>query len=241
MKTLSVSTESRRLGIVIPAFNEEESIGLIVDRCLIAANVLGSVRVIVCDNGSQDSTAIIARNAGAEIVHVDRKGYGAACQGGISYLANWPDILIFVDADGSSQPEEIPALIEPVIRGVADLVIGRRPWSAPMTPPQRWGTWLAVKLVNSFWRSDFTDMGPFRCIDRESLNRLGMRDQTWGWTIEMQILAQMKGLRVQEVPVSWDERMAGTSKISGTFCGVIKAGSRILWTVARYAFTGSRA
>jgi hypothetical protein len=97
---------------------------------------------------------------------------------------------------------------------------------------------MAVKLVNLLWRSDYTDMGPFRCIDRESLNRLGMQDQTWGWTIEMQILAQMIGLRVLEVPVSWEERMAGISKISGTLGGVVRAGSRILWTVARYAFAG---
>ena len=223
-----------RLGIVIPAFDEEESVGSVVERCLLATKPLDSLRIVVCDNGSRDNTASIASKAGAEVVQVEMKGYGAACQGGISHLADWPTIIVFLDADGSSRPEEIPNLVEEVVGGEVDLVIGCRPWAAPMTPPQRWGNWLAVKAVNYFWGSDFSDMGPFRCITKESLDRLGMQDQTWGWTIEMQILAQIRGLRVKEVPVSWEERMAGISKISGTVSGVVRAGFRIMWHVARY-------
>jgi hypothetical protein len=174
-------------------------------------------------------------NAGAEVVHIAPKGYGAACQGGIAHLADWPDLILFLDADGSSRPEEMSRLLDGVVDGNVDLAIGCRPSSAPMSLPQRWGTWLAVKAVNHIWKSQFSDMGPFRCIRKASLDTLGMRDQTWGWTIEMQILAEIKGLRVKEVPVSWEERIAGVSKISGTVTGVAKAGFRIVWTILRHA------
>ena len=223
-----------RLGIVIPAFDEEESVGLVVERCLSAASPLGSLRVVVCDNGSQDNTASVAAAAGAEVVRVSSRGYGAACQGGISWLADWPDLIVFLDADGSSPPEEIPLLVKEVAGGDVELAIGCRPESAPMTTPQRWGTQFAVKAVNRIWGSDYSDMGPFRCIAKQSFDQLGMRDQTWGWTIEMQILAHIRGFRVKEVPVSWEKRIAGVSKISGTVTGVVRAGFRISWTVLRY-------
>lgn len=223
-----------KLGIVIPALDEEDSVGSVVERCSMSAKPLGSHRIVVCDNGSRDGTASTAAEAGAEVVQVPTKGYGAACLGGIAHLEDWPDIIVFLDADGSSRPEEIPCLVKEVAGGTVDLAIGCRPRKAPMTWPQRWGTWLSVNAVNYFWKSDFSDMGPFRSITKESLDRLAMRDQTWGWTIEMQILARIRGLRIKEVPVSWEARMAGVSKISGTFSGVARAGFRILWTVVRY-------
>ena len=226
-----------KLGIVIPAFNEEETVGDIVRRSLRSAADLGDLRVVVTDNGSTDDTAVAAANGGAEVVRVAKKGYGAACLGGILHLSGWPSSIVFLDADGSSRPEEIPVLVQGIAAGDCDLAIGCRPWSAPMTPPQRWGTWLAVRAVNVLWNCSYSDMGPFRCITKKSLDELGMADQTWGWTIEMQILARIRGLRVQEVPVSWEERAAGVSKISGTVLGVSRAGLRILWTISRYAFS----
>lgn len=225
-----------RLGIVIPAFDEEATVGSVVERCFAAAGPLGALRVVVCDNGSRDNTASVAAAAGAEVVRVSSRGYGAACQGGISFLADWPTLVVFLDADGSSLPEEVQLLVKEIAGGEVDLAIGCRPEAAPMTPPQRWGTWMAVKAVNFIWGSDYSDMGPFRGITKEGLDKLEMRDQTWGWTIEMQILARIKGVRVKEVPVSWEKRMAGVSKISGTVTGVIRAGFRISWTVARYMF-----
>jgi glycosyltransferase involved in cell wall biosynthesis len=223
-----------RLGIVIPAFDEEESVASVVERCFASTRAIESLRVVVCDNGSRDNTTSIAEAAGAEVVRVNSRGYGAACQGGISWLGDWPTMIVFLDADGSSPPEEIPLLVTEVAEGDVELAIGCRPVSAPMTLPQRWGTRLAVMAVNRIWGSNYSDMGPFRCITKESLDKLGMRDQTWGWTIEMQILARIKGIGVKEVPVSWEQRIAGVSKISGTVTGGVRAGFRISWTVLRY-------
>ncbi|MDA2938033.1 hypothetical protein MYX75_07205 [Acidobacteria bacterium AH-259-A15] len=141
---------------------------------------------------------------------------------------------MFVDADGSSRPEEMGRLLEPIQEDWADLVIGVRPSDAPMARPQRWGNRLATQLITWRWGHVFTDLGPFRAIRRTSYERLGMQDRTWGWTVEMQILALLSGLRVEEVSVSWERRLAGDSKISGTVSGVLRAGTRILWTIARY-------
>jgi glycosyltransferase involved in cell wall biosynthesis len=226
--------EIMKLGIVIPAFEEEESIGDVVERCLTCAQKVGNTRVVVCDNMSRDETGIEGRRAGAEVVTVEERGYGAACWGGIQHLGKWPDLLVFIDADASSRPEEIPCLVRPIEAEGADLVIGRRPKSAPMTFPQRWGTWIAVRALNLRWRSQYQDMGPFRCITRQAFECLGMQDRRFGWTIEMQILAEIKGLKVVEVPVSWEERSAGVSKISGTVAGVTRAAMGIFWTLSRY-------
>ena len=228
-----------KLGIIIPAYNEEASIGSVVQRCLAETAQYDACRIVVSDNASTDNTAEVARAEGAEVVSVIEKGYGSACRGGVEFLADWPTVLVFLDGDGSSRPEEMRLVVDAVERGVADLVIGRRPGNAPMTLPQRWGTWLAVTLVNLRWGCNFLDMGPFRAIRRDCLETLGMRDRTWGWTIEMQILAHLKGLRIREVPVSWEERLAGVSKISGTLSGVLRAGLRIVWTVCRYSFRRS--
>lgn len=225
-----------KLGVVIPALDEEACVGQVVRRCRGESRGLGEVRIIVCDNGSADDTAQVAADAGAEVVFVPRKGYGAACLAGIAHLGGWPDILAFLDADGSSRPEELAQLVEPLTRAESDLVLGVRSRTAEMTPSQRWGTRLAVVLVNLIWRTRYHDMGPFRCLTAASYGILGMRDRTWGWTIEMQILAAEKGLRFVEIPVSWDSRLAGSSKISGTVSGVARAGAKILWTVTQYAW-----
>ena len=230
-----------RIGIVIPAYDEEGAVGQVVRRCSLAAGSVGSVRIVVCDNASTDRTPFVARRAGAEVVHAQYRGYGTACLAAIAHLGSWPDVLVFLDADGSSRPEEMHHLLEPILSGRADLTIGVRPPNAAMTPPQRWGNWLATRLVAWHWGHVFADLGPFRAIRRSSYELLGMRDRTWGWTIEMQILALRYDLRVQEVAVSWNRRLAGVSKISGTALGVIRAGARILWTIARYAVTSKNA
>lgn len=224
-----------KIGVVIPALDEEGSVGQVVRRTLAQAGSRYQLRVVVADNNSSDRTGEIARRAGAEVVKVVRPGYGAACLGAIDALGQWPSVMVFLDADGSSRPEEIGRLIQPIEQQNAELVLGVRPKHSPMTVPQRWGTWLAVQLLNLRWGSRFTDMGPFRAVTRSAFERLGMRDLTWGWTLEMQILAVKNRLRIQEVPVSWEKRIAGVSKISGTISGVLRAGVKILWVLGKHA------
>ena len=229
-----------RLGVIIPAHNEEGSVAGIVGRVLESLPDGFVGRVVVTDNRSTDQTALRAANAGAEVVREEQRGYGAACRAAIASLGTWPQIHLFLDADGSSRPEEMLRLLEPIANDEADLVLGVRPADAPMTAPQRWGSQLAVTLVDWRWRYRYRDMGPFRAIRRESFESLGMRDQTWGWTIEMQILALLTGLKISEVEVSWVRRLSGVSKISGTVVGVSRAGVRILWTIARYGLRRRR-
>lgn len=224
-----------QLGIVIPALDEEESIGSVVRSLIqsLASDV--ELRVVVADNGSRDQTAQRAVLAGAEVISVPQKGYGNACMAAIRHLSDWPDTLLFIDADGSSSPDEASRLVTPILTGELDLTIGVRPLTEHMTLPQKLGTKLAVQLVNRIWKTSYSDMGPFRCIRKSAFDRLEMKDTTWGWTIEMQILATIHSLRIGEVPVSWNQRIAGVSKISGTLSGVVRAGLRILWTVGKYA------
>lgn len=228
-----------RIGIVIPAYDEEGAIAGVVERCHRALDRHYLYRIAVGDNGSQDATASRARAAGAEVVSVAKRGYGAACRGAIAILGDFPEILVFVDGDGSSRPEEIPALVEPILRREAVLTLGRRASSAAMTLPQKWGTRLAVLGINLRWRQSFRDIGPFRAIRRDAFEQLGLKDDTWGWTVEMQILAARQELPAVEVDVSWENRIAGVSKISGTVSGVTRAGARILWTLFKYGLRPS--
>ncbi len=224
-----------KVGVVIPARDEEESVGQVVERCRLSVSRTDEMRIVVCDNGSGDGTRVEAEKAGAEVVYANSPGYGLACLTAIAALGDWPDVLLFLDADGSSRPQEAQDLLEPIREGRADLVLGWRSSGIHMTFPQRWGTWLATRLIACRWGYSFRDIGPFRAITRRAYERLGMKDQTWGWTVEMQVLALIRRLRIQEAPVSWDRRLAGVSKISGTVFGVIRAGGRILWTIGYYA------
>ena len=225
-----------KIGIVIPARDEEETVGQVVQRCRLLVSWTDEIRIVVCDNGSIDGTRTEADKAGAEVVYASKFGYGLACLTAVGELGNWPDVLLFIDADGSSRPQEIQDLLVPIKEGRADLVLVWRSSSVHMTFPQRWGTWLATRLIAwRWWGHSFQDIGPFRAITRHGYSRLGMKDRTWGWTVEMQVLALIRRLRIQEVPVSWDRRVAGVSKISGTFSGVIRAGARTLWTIGCYA------
>lgn len=220
--------------MIIPALDEEASIGRVlgdlpaglVDEC------------IVVDNGSRDRTAAVARAYGASVVREAERGYGAACLAGLEALDPDCEVVVFLDADYSDHPEELSRILGPILDGTADFVLGTRTLErrarAALTPLQRWGNWLTTTLV--WWRFGhrYTDLGPFRAIRRDALLALRMRDRTFGWTIEMQIRAVRRGLRVVEVPVRYRPRI-GVSKISGTLSGSVRAGTKILYTVLKHA------
>lgn len=223
--------------VVIPAFNEENSVGKVV------RDIPGDLvaEVIVVNNASTDDTEINARQEGATVLHESRQGYGFACLAGINYVLSnvneIPDIIVFIDADYSDYPEELPKLVDPIIAGGADLVIGSRALGnrekGSMTFPQIFGNWLATNLLRIFYGVKFTDLGPFRAIKSERLVALDMRDTTYGWTVEMQLKAAKKKFKCVEVPVTYRKRI-GFSKISGTIKGTFLAGYKILWTIFKY-------
>lgn len=229
-----------RVAIIIPALNEAGSIGAVVEDCLRHCSTDDNMRVVVCDNGSGDGTPDAAQRAGAEVVFERCRGYGAACQCAIRHLADWPDVFVFVDGDGACDLRELPALLAPFRRHEADLVIGRRQSveSGAMMPAQRLGNWWFCTLLRMRWGVAYHDLGPFRAIRRAALARLDMSDTTWGWTLEMQIKAIVRRLRVVEIPVTWRTRRAGCSKISGRVWGAMRAGGKITWTFLRYVLYG---
>ena len=219
--------------IVIPAFDEEAAVGLVLDEIPRA----WADRVIVVDNASRDGTAQVAAAHGAEVLRETRRGYGAACLRGIAATGAETEVIVILDADHSDYPQDLPELLRPIASGEADFVIGSRtlgraeagalPWN------QRWGNALACRLMHALYGRRFTDMGPFRAIRRERLLALGMRDPTFGWNVEMQAKALAAGLRVVEVPVRYRRRV-GKSKISGTVGGTVRAGTKIIGTILRY-------
>ena len=221
--------------VLIPAFNEERSIAKVI------RDIPAFVRqVVVVNNNSTDNTPLAAREAGAIVLDEPKMGYGKACLKGMAYLASLPsppDILVFLDGDYSDYPEQLVDVIEPIIAENYDMVIGSRAkgnrQSGSMTLPQVFGNWLATSLMKWIYKTDFSDLGPFRAIKWEKLIALGMVDQNYGWTIEMQIKAAKAGLKTTEVPVDYKKRI-GVSKVSGTVKGVFGAGYKILWTIWRY-------
>jgi glycosyltransferase involved in cell wall biosynthesis len=225
------------VAVVIPALDEEDAIGRVVasiDRSLVQ-------QIVVGDNGSSDRTAAIAAAAGAEVVSVPERGYGAACADALRRLRADIDTVVFMDADGSDASDEMGSLLAPIADGTADLVIGSRALGrvdrGAMTPQQRFGNWLATALIRILFRRRFTDLGPYRAIRRDLLDRIAMRDRRYGWTVEMQVRAIQLDARVVEVPASYRRRV-GHSKISGTARGVILAGWWILYTIFRLRFRG---
>ena len=215
--------------VIIPAFNEEKSIGLVLSD--LPQEV---AEVVVIDNGSADETAAEAEKGGATVLYEPRKGYGFACLAGIEHLkpkANQGDIVVFLDGDYSDYPEELTALISPIQQQKALFVLGTRVTpqleKGALTPQQRFGNALATKLMKWIYRSTFTDLGPFRAIEWKTLMQLNMNDKTYGWTVEMQLKVLKKAIPYLEVPVRYRPRI-GVSKVSGTLKGTLMAGYKIL-------------
>lgn len=225
-----------RIALLMPALDEQLALAQVLDELPRQRYA----RLLVIDNGSRDGTAAAARAGGAEVVGEPRRGYGQACLTGLAALGGDADIIVFMDADGSDVPGEAERLLEPILRGEADLVIGSRALGevepGAMAWPQRWGNRLSVALIRLLFGHRYTDLGPFRAIRRETLEKLRMRDTNFGWTAEMQVKAVKRGLRVQEVPVSYRRRV-GRSKISGTVSGVLRAGTKIIWTIVKLRIT----
>ncbi len=222
-----------KISVVIPAFNEENAIALVLQEIPKEWVDL----VVVVDNNSSDKTKQKAKAAGATVLEESFQGYGASCLCGINYLNQQDiksDIIVFLDADYSDYPAQLPELVLPIIENKADMVIGSRALGVreqgSMTVPQVFGNWLATSLLRLFYNVKFTDLGPFRAIRTSSLNALNMQDKTYGWTVEMQVKAAKQKIRSIEVPVNYKNRV-GVSKISGTVKGTFLAGYKILFTI----------
>ena len=239
MNMMSESTlsgfQNVTIDVLIPAFNEEESIGKVI------RDIPKFIRnIVVVNNNSTDNTPLVAAEAGAMVLEERQMGYGKACMTGMSYLASLeslPDILVFLDGDYSDYPEQMREVIKPILEDDFDMVIGSRAkgnrQSGSMTIPQVFGNWLSTSLMKWIYKVEYSDLGPFRAIKWEKLMALGMVDQNYGWTIEMQIKAAKQGLKTTEVPVDYRKRI-GVSKVSGTVKGVFGAGYKILWTIWKY-------
>jgi cellulose synthase/poly-beta-1,6-N-acetylglucosamine synthase-like glycosyltransferase len=226
--------DSACISVVIPALNEEQAIEKVLSD--LPRDVVHEV--IVVDNGSTDRSADVAREHGARVIRESRRGYGQACLTGMAALSDATQIVVFLDADYSDDPRQLPELVAPIAENRADLVIGSRVLGGAergsLTPQQRAGNWLACQLIRWRWGFRYTDLGPFRAARRSTLETLQMRDRAFGWTVEMQLKALQQGVRVVEVPVRCRPRI-GQSKISGTILGTIRAGTTILTTIARHA------
>ena len=224
------------VSVVIPALNEEEPIAAVVREC--AATKVPN-EIIVVDNGSNDRTADRARDAGARVITAPR-GYGRACAAGARAVAPECEVIVFLDGDGSDCPEFMPQLVDPIARGEYDFVIGSRTRgqreSGSMNFQQVFSGKLAGWLMSILYSVRYTDMCPFRAIRREALEKLSMREETYGWNLEMQMKAARSGLRILEVPVNHRRRAGGVSKVSGTLRGTFVAGARIIATFLRIAF-----
>ncbi|WP_428936754.1 glycosyltransferase family 2 protein [Fontivita pretiosa] len=225
---------------MIPAWNEQASIGQVIR----ALPKEWAQRIVVADNGSTDRTAEVARAAGATVVPAPRRGYGSACLAGLAFLESLPSqdqpqIVAFIDGDFSDYPEQLPLIVGPIARGEADFVIGSRMLKpqppGALLPQAIFGNRLACLLMRILFRQRYTDLGPFRAITWRALKDLNMTDTNFGWTVEMQIKAARRRLRILEVPVDYRPRI-GQSKISGTIRGSIRAGYKILYTIFRYAW-----
>ena len=224
------SKASSNVNVVIPALNEEHSISSVIEGML--AN--GGTKVVVVDNGSDDDTARIARQAGAVVVSEPRRGYGWACQAGIAASQD-ADVIVFADGDACDDPRDLQLLVAPILNDEADFVIGSRmsgdaePGALPLH--SRLGNWLAARCLRLFYGQQVTDMGPFRAIRSDALTAMKMSAPNFGWTVEMQAKAALMGLRVTEVPVRYWKRKTGKSKITGSVTKSAEAGAVILWTI----------
>ncbi|MCA9243367.1 MAG: glycosyltransferase family 2 protein [Phycisphaerales bacterium] len=233
------ATDLASVSVIIPALNEEAALA----RLLPVLRPFDLGQVIVGDNGSTDATAQVARDAGAVVITEPRRGYGAACAAAMTALGPDCRVVAFLDGDMSDDPALLPAIVGPILGDRADLVIGCRDAAGrergSMTAPQRFGNWLATRLMWLRWGYRYRDLGPFRAISRDALDRMGMRDRAYGWTVEMQARALQMGLRIEQISVPYRRRV-GRSKISGTVRGVVLAGWYILTTLGRLAILPAR-
>ncbi|MCA0152023.1 glycosyltransferase family 2 protein [Winogradskyella vincentii] len=223
--------------VIIPAFNEEDSIKHVINDIPDIVD-----EVIVVSNNSTDNTEKNAKGLGATVLVEKQKGYGYACLKGMDYIAQQEkkaDIIVFLDGDYSDYPEELVKIVNPIIEDDVDFVVGARVKElrekGSMTLPQIFGNWLATSLMRLFFRSTFTDLGPFRAIKYSKLLDLKMEDKTYGWTVEMQLKALKQKFTYREIPVNYRNRI-GVSKVSGTIKGAIFAGVKILWWIFKYSF-----
>lgn len=237
-------TDLPRIATVTPALDEQGAIGTVVSDLVRLTRPDGSrlvEEVVVADNASSDRTAEVARAAGAVVVDAPVRGYGAACLSALGYLRDRasgpPDVVVFVDGDGSNEAHELELLVAPILSGEADLVIGSRVRLSDrgsLTLPQRFGNQLAAGMLRLLYDAQTTDLGPFRAISWPALVRLGMEDMNYGWTVEMQVKAAKLNLRALEVDVHNRARIAGKSKVAGTLRGVAGAGAKIIYTILKY-------
>ena len=221
--------------VIIPAFNEEEALPKVLRD--LPSGVVDEV--IVVDNNSTDRTPEVARELGATVVHEPQAGYGAACLRGIAALPRDTDVVVFLDGDYSDHPEELPSVVAPILDGDVEMVIGSRETGrrehGALSPQQRVGNVIAGAALRVLYGVRYTDLGPFRAIRWDTLQRLDMKDRNFGWTVEMQIKAAQRQVPYREVPVSYRRRV-GVSKVSGTLRGSVGAGVKILWLLGRYAW-----
>ena len=223
------------IAVLMPALNEEAAL-----PAILAAMPDAVGRIVIADNGSEDRTAAVARDGGADVVHEGERGYGAACLAGISYLAQLdvpPDVLVFIDADGSDDPTDIEAVVAPILADEADLVLGVRRGvdggKGTILPHARFGNRLVLGLTSLMFRESFADLPPFRAIRFSTLLDLEMDDRNWGWTLQMQIRAARQQLRIAEIEVAHRRRTAGVSKISGSLTMSLRVGAKMFYTLAR--------
>lgn len=226
-----------KIVVIIPAFNEENAIGHVINEI---PNIVSEI--IVVNNNSNDNTTLVAEKAGATVLSENKKGYGYACLKGLEYLAQKetkPDIVVFLDGDFSDYPEELTQLVAPIIDDNIDFVVGARVASLrdkhSMTPQQVFGNWLATFLMKLFFKANFTDLGPFRAIQYKKLLALKMEDKTYGWTVEMQLKVLQQKMTYVEIPVRYKNRI-GVSKVSGTVKGTVMAGIKIIGWIFKYTF-----
>ena len=233
----SILTQAR-ISVIIPALNEAEAIGDVV------RGLTGSLvrECIVVDNGSTDATAVRATDAGARVVSERRPGYGQACAAGVAAADPASNVLVFVDGDGSDIADDLQAIAGPVLRGDYDFVIGSRirgkREAGSLLPSQIAAGWMAGMLIRIRYGVRYTDMGPFRAISREALNKLAMSETTYGWNLEMQMKAAIHHLRILEIPVRYRRRQGGVSKVAGSLSGSLKAAVRIMRVFLRISFLG---
>jgi glycosyltransferase involved in cell wall biosynthesis len=231
-----ILNSSNKIVVIIPAYNEQGSIGKVIRD--IPKELISET--VVCNNGSTDNTASVAKNAGATVVFESESGYGNACLAGINYFKlqeTKPDIVVFLDGDYSDYPHEMVNLTREIVEKEVDLVIGSRSTGqkekGSMTPQQIFGNWLATNLMHLFYGVKFTDLGPFRAIKWDSLVALNMQDKTYGWTIEMQLKAIKLKMKTSEISVNYRKRI-GVSKVSGTIKGTVLAGYKIITAIFKY-------